>query len=158
MTGRSAAVVVGTAVCTALGVAAGVPELRLGVGQALALGVFLLLLDGGFLGEALYVRRLALEAGGQLVHALGHLERVAARLASELVDEGFGGEGGVGRGVAAQPPRGQVQSDRHMVDRRVGTILQQTANQLPQGVTFEQYLEATGRTASIPRFVDMAIV
>ena len=33
-----------------------------------------------------------------------------------------------------------------MVDRRVGTILQQTASQLPEGVSFEQYLAASGRT------------
>ena len=33
-----------------------------------------------------------------------------------------------------------------MVDRRIGTILQQTASQLPEGVGFEQYLAATGRT------------
>ena len=33
-----------------------------------------------------------------------------------------------------------------MVDRRVGTILQQTAAQLPEGVSFEQYVQATGRT------------
>jgi trigger factor len=33
-----------------------------------------------------------------------------------------------------------------MVDRRIGTILQQTAQQLPEGVEFEQYLAATGRT------------
>ena len=33
-----------------------------------------------------------------------------------------------------------------MVDRRIGTILQQTAQQLPEGVDFEQYLAATGRT------------
>jgi trigger factor len=33
-----------------------------------------------------------------------------------------------------------------MVDRRIGTILQQTASQLPEGVSFEQYLAATGRT------------
>ena len=33
-----------------------------------------------------------------------------------------------------------------MVDRRIGTILQQTAQQLPEGVSFEDYLAATGRT------------
>ena len=33
-----------------------------------------------------------------------------------------------------------------MVDRRIGTILQQTAQQLPEGVEFEQYLAATGRS------------
>lgn len=33
-----------------------------------------------------------------------------------------------------------------MVDRRIGTILQQTAQQLPEGVAFEDYLAATGRT------------
>ena len=33
-----------------------------------------------------------------------------------------------------------------MVDRRVGAILNQTAQQLPQGVSFEQYLAATDQT------------
>ena len=33
-----------------------------------------------------------------------------------------------------------------MVNRRIGTILQQTASQLPEGVSFEQYLAAGGRT------------
>ena len=33
-----------------------------------------------------------------------------------------------------------------MVDRRVGTILQQTAQQLPEGASFEDYLAASGRT------------
>ena len=33
-----------------------------------------------------------------------------------------------------------------MVDRRIGTILQQTASQLPEGVSFEDYLAATGRS------------
>jgi trigger factor len=33
-----------------------------------------------------------------------------------------------------------------MVDRRVGSILNQTAQQLPQGVSFEQYLAATNQT------------
>jgi trigger factor len=33
-----------------------------------------------------------------------------------------------------------------MIDRRIGTILQQTAQQLPEGVAFEDYLAATGRS------------
>lgn len=33
-----------------------------------------------------------------------------------------------------------------MVDRRVGAILNQTAQQLPEGVSFEQYLSTTGQT------------
>jgi trigger factor len=33
-----------------------------------------------------------------------------------------------------------------MVDRRINGILSQTANSLPRGVSFEQYLQATGRT------------
>lgn len=33
-----------------------------------------------------------------------------------------------------------------MADRRIGTILQETARQLPEGVSFEDYLAATGRT------------
>ena len=33
-----------------------------------------------------------------------------------------------------------------MIDRRVGTILQQMAAQLPEGVNIEQYIAASGRT------------
>jgi trigger factor len=33
-----------------------------------------------------------------------------------------------------------------MVDRRIGSILQQTAHQLPEGVSFEDYLAASGRS------------
>jgi trigger factor len=39
-----------------------------------------------------------------------------------------------------------VEVPRVMVDRRVGTILAQTAQQLPEGISFEDYLAATGRT------------
>lgn len=39
-----------------------------------------------------------------------------------------------------------VDVPRVMVDRRVGTILAQTAQQLPEGISFEDYLAATGRT------------
>lgn len=48
--------------------------------------------------------------------------------------------------IDAVTERATVDVPAVMVDRRVGTILQQTANQLPQGVSFEQYLAATGRT------------
>ena len=33
-----------------------------------------------------------------------------------------------------------------MIDRRVNSILNQTAGSLPRGMSFEQYLQATGRT------------
>ena len=33
-----------------------------------------------------------------------------------------------------------------MTDRRIGSILQQTAQQLPENVSFEDYIAATGRT------------
>lgn len=39
-----------------------------------------------------------------------------------------------------------VEVPQVMTDRRVGAILNQTAQQLPQGVSFEQYLEGTGQT------------
>lgn len=48
--------------------------------------------------------------------------------------------------IDAVTERASVEVPAVMVDRRIGTILQQTAEQLPQGVSFEQYLAATGRT------------
>lgn len=48
--------------------------------------------------------------------------------------------------IDAVTERSTVEVPAVMVDRRIGTILQQTADQLPQGVSFEQYLQATGRT------------
>jgi trigger factor len=48
--------------------------------------------------------------------------------------------------IDAVTERSTVEVPAVMVDRRIGTILQQTAEQLPQGVSFEQYLQATGRT------------
>jgi len=48
--------------------------------------------------------------------------------------------------IDAVTERSSVDVPAVMVDRRIGTILQQTAEQLPEGVSFEQYLQATGRT------------
>ena len=48
--------------------------------------------------------------------------------------------------IDAVVERASVDVPAVMVDRRVGTILQQTASQLPEGVSFEQYVAATGRT------------
>lgn len=48
--------------------------------------------------------------------------------------------------IDAVVERSSVDVPAVMVDRRVGTILQQTASQLPEGVSFEQYVAATGRT------------
>ncbi|MGD9570803.1 MAG: trigger factor [Thermoleophilia bacterium] len=48
--------------------------------------------------------------------------------------------------IDAVTEKATVEVPAVMVDRRIGTILQQTADQLPQGVSFEQYLSATGRT------------
>jgi trigger factor len=48
--------------------------------------------------------------------------------------------------IDAVVERATVDVPAVMVDRRVGTILQQTASQLPEGVSFEQYVAATGRT------------
>ncbi len=48
--------------------------------------------------------------------------------------------------IDAVTEKATVEVPAVMVDRRIGTILQQTADQLPQGVSFEQYLAATGRS------------
>lgn len=48
--------------------------------------------------------------------------------------------------IDAVVQRATVEVPAVMVDRRVGSILQQTAAQLPEGVSFEQYVQATGRT------------
>ncbi len=48
--------------------------------------------------------------------------------------------------IDAATERSTVEVPAIMVDRRIGTILQQTAEQLPEGVSFDQYLAATGRT------------
>lgn len=48
--------------------------------------------------------------------------------------------------IDAVTERATVEVPAVMVDRRIGTILQQTASQLPEGVGFDQYLAATGRT------------
>ncbi len=48
--------------------------------------------------------------------------------------------------IDAVTEKATVEVPAVMVDRRIGTILQGTAEQLPQGVSFEQYLAATGRT------------
>jgi len=48
--------------------------------------------------------------------------------------------------IDAVAGRATVDVPQVMTDRRVGTILQQTAQSLPQGVTFEEYVKATGRT------------
>ncbi len=48
--------------------------------------------------------------------------------------------------IDAVVERSSVDVPAVMVDRRVGSILQQTASQLPEGVSFEQYVAATGRS------------
>lgn len=48
--------------------------------------------------------------------------------------------------IDAVTEHASVDVPRVMVDRRIGTILAQTAQQLPDGVSFEDYLAATGRT------------
>lgn len=48
--------------------------------------------------------------------------------------------------IDAVAEKATVEVPTVMVDRRIGTILQQTANQLPEGVSFEDYLAATGRS------------
>lgn len=48
--------------------------------------------------------------------------------------------------IDAVTDRATVEVPTVMVDRRIGTILQQTAQQLPEGVSFEDYVAATGRS------------
>jgi trigger factor len=48
--------------------------------------------------------------------------------------------------IDAVTEKATVEVPTVMVDRRIGTILQQTAQQLPEGVSFEDYVAATGRT------------
>ncbi len=48
--------------------------------------------------------------------------------------------------IDAVAAKATVDVPQVMTDRRVGTILQQTAQQLPEGVSFEDYVKATGRS------------
>lgn len=48
--------------------------------------------------------------------------------------------------IDAVSERATVEVPAVMTDRRIGSILQQTAQQLPENITFEQYVAATGRT------------
>lgn len=48
--------------------------------------------------------------------------------------------------IDAVSERSSVEVPQVMTDRRVGSILQQTAQQLPENVSFEDYIAATGRT------------
>lgn len=47
--------------------------------------------------------------------------------------------------IDAVAERASVEVPSVMTDRRIGTILQQMAESLPEGVSFEQYVAATGR-------------
>lgn len=68
------------------------------------------------------------------------LEKVTARVQAQ-VDEVFRR-----RAIDAAVAEATVEVPDVMVDRRVGAIVNQTASQLPRGVTFDQYLAATGRS------------
>jgi trigger factor len=48
--------------------------------------------------------------------------------------------------IDAVSERSTVDVPQVMTDRRIGSILQQTAQQLPENVSFEDYIAATGRT------------
>lgn len=61
--------------------------------------------------------------------------------AQAVVDEAFRR-----RAIDAAVAEATVDVPEVMTNRRIGTILNQTAGQLPRGVSFEQYLQATGRT------------
>jgi trigger factor len=65
------------------------------------------------------------------------LEEVAGKSADELFRRMV---------IDAAVANATVEVPQVMVDRRVGSILNQTAQQLPQGVSFEQYLAATSQT------------
>jgi trigger factor len=69
------------------------------------------------------------------------IERRLTEAAQARVDEMFRR-----RAIDAVARAAIVEIPEVMVDRRVGTILAQTAQSMPQGVSFEQYLRATGRT------------
>ena len=69
------------------------------------------------------------------------LETRLADAAQEQVDELFRR-----MVIDAAVANATVEVPSVMVDRRVGAILNQTAQQLPQGVSFEQYLSATNQT------------
>jgi trigger factor len=67
--------------------------------------------------------------------------RLLTEAAQARVDEAFRR-----RVIDAVAREATVDIPEVMVERRVGTILAQTAQSMPQGVSFEQYLRATGRT------------
>ena len=68
------------------------------------------------------------------------LERRLQEAAEARVDELFRR-----MAIDAVVDKATVEVPAVMVDRRIGSILQQTAQQLPEGVSFEEYLAATGR-------------
>ncbi len=68
------------------------------------------------------------------------LERRLEEAAASQVDELFRR-----MAIDAVTDQATVEVPSVMVDRRIGTILQQTAQQLPEGVSFEDYVAATGR-------------
>lgn len=69
------------------------------------------------------------------------IERRLAESAEQQVDELYRR-----MAIDAAVANATVDVPSVMVDRRVGAILNQTAQQLPEGVSFEQYLEATGQS------------
>lgn len=50
------------------------------------------------------------------------------------------------RAIDAAVAEATIEVPEVMTNRRIGNILNQTAQQLPQGVSFEQYLQASGRS------------
>ncbi len=69
------------------------------------------------------------------------LERRLTEAATERVDELFRR-----MVIDAVSEKATVDVPTVMTDRRIGSILQQTAQQLPENVSFEDYIAATGRT------------
>ena len=69
------------------------------------------------------------------------LERRLTEVATERVDELFRR-----MVIDAVSEKAAVDVPAVMTERRIGSILQQTAQQLPENVSFEDYVKATGRT------------
>lgn len=76
-----------------------------------------------------------------LAELTSDIEAKLTERAEAIVDEAFRR-----RAIDAAVAGATVEVPQVMTDRRINSILNQTASQLPKGVSFEQYLEATGRT------------
>ena len=71
----------------------------------------------------------------------GDIEAKLTERAEAIVDEAYRR-----RAIDAAVAEATIEVPEVMTNRRINTILNQTAQQLPRGVSFEQYIQATGRT------------